>query len=172
MGARIFLRPPVLADVPAIYAAVDESRAELATFMPWCTPSYAEVNVAAFVENSAMDRQVGRAYEFGIFEPNGAFVGNCGLNSLNAENRFANLGYWIRTSRTGRGFATSAVLELAAWAFSNTGLNRLEIVVALENRASQRVAERAGAFREGTLRQRLVLAGNSHDAAIYSIVRR
>ena len=171
MSERIVLRPPILADVPAIYAAVDESRAELSTWMPWCTPSYAEVNVAAFVENSAMDHQIGRAYEFGIFEPDGTFLGNCGLNSVNAENRFANLGYWMRTSRTGRGFATSAVLELAAWGFSNTDLNRLEIVVALGNRASQRVAERAGAVREGTLRQRLVLDGRAHDAAIYSIVR-
>jgi ribosomal-protein-serine acetyltransferase len=171
MSPPVILRAPVLADVPAIYAAVDESRPELATFMPWCTPSYSQANVAAFVENSAMDGQIGRAYEFGIFDLDGAFLGNCGLNSINAENRFANLGYWIRSSRTGRGFATSAVLELASWGFANTALNRFEIVVALENRASQRVAERAGAHREGTLRQRLVLDGRSHDAAVFSIVR-
>jgi RimJ/RimL family protein N-acetyltransferase len=171
MRPSVVLRPPALADVPAIYAAVDESRAELSAWMPWCTPSYGEAGVVTFVENSATDRQVGRAYEFGIFEPNGSFLGNCGLNSISSENKLANLGYWIRSSRARQGFATSAVLELARWAFVHTDLNRLEIVVALANVASQRVAERAGALREGTLRKRLVLGGQSHDAAVYSIVR-
>jgi ribosomal-protein-serine acetyltransferase len=169
--SAVVLRPPGLADVPAIYAAVDESRTELEQWMPWCTPSYAESRVVAWVENVAMDRQVGRAYEFGIFDENGAFLGNCGLNTINLENKLANLGYWIRTSRTRCGFATSAVEAVARWGFSNTDLNRLEIVVALGNVASQRVAERAGALREGTLRKRLVLGGRAHDAAVYSIVR-
>jgi len=167
----VVLRPPTLADVPAIYAAVNESRAELAPWMPWCTPGYGETGVATFVENCAMDRQVGRAFEFGIFETGGAFLGNCGLNTLNVENKLANLGYWIRTSRTRQGFATAAVEAVAEWGFSNTDLIRLEIVVALGNLASQRVAERAGALREGTLRRRLVLHGRAHDAAVYSIVR-
>jgi RimJ/RimL family protein N-acetyltransferase len=167
----VVLRPLTLADVPEIYAAVNESRAELARWMPWCTPDYDQSGVAAFVENSAMDRQVGRAYEFGIFDVDGVFLGNCGLNTLNVENKLANLGYWVRSSRTRRGFATSAVGALARWGFENTGLNRLEIVVALGNVASQRVAERAFALREGTLRQRLVLGDRSHDAAVYSIVR-
>jgi len=171
MQAPVVIRPLMLSDVPAAYAAVDESRAELLPWMPWCTPSFDDAAVAAYVENSALDRQVGRAFEFGIFDVDGAFLGNCGLNSVNTENRFANLGYWIRTSRTRRGFATSAVHELAHWGFSNTALDRFEIIAAIENVASQRVAERAGAFREGTLRKRLVLDGRAHDAAVYSIVR-
>jgi ribosomal-protein-serine acetyltransferase len=161
----------MLSDVPAVYAAVDESRAELRPWMPWCTSTYDEAAVAAYVENSALDRQVARAFEFGIFDADGTFVGNCGLNSVNAENRFANLGYWVRTSHTRRGFATAAVRELARWGFSNTPLDRFEIIAAIENVASQRVAERAGALREGTLRNRLLLGGHSHDAAVYSIVR-
>jgi RimJ/RimL family protein N-acetyltransferase len=167
----IVLRPFTLADVPAIYAAVEESRGELAPWMPWCTPSYGEAGVTAFVENTALDRQVGRAYEFGIFDEDGRFVGICGINCLNLENRLANLGYWVRTSRTRRGFATSAVREVARWSFENTALNRLEIVVAVENLASRRVAERSGALLEGTLRKRLVLDGRAHDAAVYSFVR-
>ena len=125
LETNVLIRPLMLSDVPAIYAAVDESRAELRPWMPWCTPAYDEAAVAAYVENSALDRQVGRAFEFGIFAFDGEFVGNCGLNSVNAENRLANLGYWIRTSRTRRGFATSAVQELAQWGFSNTATRPL-----------------------------------------------
>jgi RimJ/RimL family protein N-acetyltransferase len=61
---------------------------------------------------------------------------------------------------------------LADWAFANTNLERLEIVVAVGNGRSERVAEKAGASREGTMRSRLYIHDRPHDAVMYSIVRR
>jgi RimJ/RimL family protein N-acetyltransferase len=86
-------------------------------------------------------------------------------------HRFANLGYWVRTSATRQGVATEAVRQVAEFAFGNTDLVRLEIVCAVGNDASQRVAERAGAAREGALRHRLLLHGQPVDAVMYSLVR-
>jgi RimJ/RimL family protein N-acetyltransferase len=60
---------------------------------------------------------------------------------------------------------------IADFAFRETDLLRLEIVCALGNVASQRVAERAGAVREGVLRHRLLLHGEPVDAVMYSLVR-
>ena len=71
-----------------------------------------------------------------------------------------------------RGVATEAVRQVADFAFGNTDLVRLEIVCAVGNDASQRVAERAGAVREGVLRHRLLLHGQPVDAVMYSVVRR
>jgi ribosomal-protein-serine acetyltransferase len=171
MTPNVVLRPLERADVPRILEAVRESRAELAPWMPWCTPDYDEAGVIAFVESAIEKRNLGLEFEFGIFTSEGEYVGNCALNALNHENRFANLGYWIRTNRTGRGLATAAVQALARWAFENTELDRLEIVVAVENRASLGVAARAGAIREGTLRKRLVIAGCACNAVVFSMVR-
>jgi len=50
------------------------------------------------------------------------------------------------------------------------GLNRVEIVVATENKASIRVAEKIGALREGILRKRIVVRDNVYDAFIFSII--
>ena len=86
-------------------------------------------------------------------------------------HRFANLGYWVRSSAAGRGVAPAAVRLLADWAFRETDLLRLEIVAAVGNRRSQRVAEKAGAIREGVLRDRLLLHGQPHDVVIYAILR-
>jgi ribosomal-protein-serine acetyltransferase len=167
----VVLRPHELSDVPAIHAGIVESRSELAPWMPWCTPEFDEEGVRAWVERARNDREGGFAFAFGIFAKDGEFLGNCALNAVHRVDGFANLGYWIRTSKTGRGVATSAVLELVRWGFAETTLQRFEIVVALENVASQRVAERAGAVREGILRRRLLLAGRPHDAVLYAIVR-
>jgi RimJ/RimL family protein N-acetyltransferase len=71
----------------------------------------------------------------------------------------------------GQGIAPRAVEQLAKWAFSQTDLHRLEIVAALGNTRSQRVAEKAGAIREGILRGRLWLHSTPHDAVLYSITR-
>ena len=64
-----------------------------------------------------------------------------------------------------------AVRRLAAWGFASTALARFEIVAAVGNVRSQRVAEKAGAVREGVLRSRLWLFEVPHDAVIYSIVQ-
>ncbi|PKY09449.1 hypothetical protein B1757_14865 [Acidithiobacillus marinus] len=54
------------------------------------------------------------------------------------------------------------------WARSNTKINRLEVVAAIENHASRRVAEKAGATFEGIAKARLLIHGQYHDAAMYS----
>jgi RimJ/RimL family protein N-acetyltransferase len=49
-------------------------------------------------------------------------------------------------------------------------LNRIEILVAVDNLASQRVAAKVGAVREGILRNRLLLHGKIHDAVMFSLI--
>src|SRR3990172_4536404 len=100
----------------------------------------------------------------------GSYLGGCGLNGI-GEYKFANLGYWVRTSRTKQGVATAATLLLARFGFDELKLNRIEIVVATGNYASQRVAEKAGATREGVLRNRLILKGKPVvDAVMFSLI--
>jgi hypothetical protein len=51
--------------------------------------------------------------------------------------------------------------------FRKRTLSRLEIVVALGNLASRRVAEKVGAVLEGTLQRRLLLHGAARDATMF-----
>jgi RimJ/RimL family protein N-acetyltransferase len=65
---------------------------------------------------------------------------------------------------------TAATLLAARFGLGTLGLQRLELVVPTGNKASQRVAEKAGAIWEGIFRKRLCIRGRLHDAAIYSFV--
>lgn len=56
------------------------------------------------------------------------------------------------------------------FAFDHLALQRLEIVIAENNFASIRVAEKCGAILEGTLRNRLFLHGTPTDALLYSLI--
>ncbi len=164
------LRPLRLEDASSIYASIEESRAEIARWMDWCRPGYDLVATEKWIAATARARQDGTGFEFGIFGPQG-FLGTIGVNQINPHERFANVGYWVRTSATGRGTATAAVKLVAQWAFLSTELQRLEIVAAVDNAASRRVAEKAGAAREGRLRSRICVCGKFYDAFMFSIVR-
>jgi RimJ/RimL family protein N-acetyltransferase len=59
---------------------------------------------------------------------------------------------------------------VAKFGFAELGLQRIEILAAIPNIASQRVAEKAGAVREGVLRKRLLIRGVSQDAVMFSLV--
>jgi len=171
MELPVRLRPYELKDAPFVFEAVRESAAALRPWMPWCHPGYsiAEARSWLAAQVAAFENRV--AFEFAITSAGGHYLGACGLNQIDVANQRANLGYWVRSSAAGCGVATAAVRLLRDWGFCNTDLIRLEIVIATGNAASQRVAQKAGAIREGTLRSRLLLHGISHDAAIYSLTR-
>ena len=163
----ISLRSPVDADAPALCAAVLSSLAELTPFMPWATIAFDEAAALSWIRGEIDPDEV----RYLIVGEDGEVAGGCGLNQFNEVNHSANLGYWLRTDRTGRGWATRATLLLARHGLAGLGLERVEILMAVENQASRRVAERAGATFEGTLRHRFLLHGVYHDAHLYSLIR-
>jgi ribosomal-protein-serine acetyltransferase len=154
-----------------MHAAALESVAEIYRWMAWCHERYSLAEAREWVAVQEDLAKQGRAYEFAIFDEGDHFLGGCGINQINKPDRFANLGYWVRTSAMGRGVAPAAVRLVAEYAFQETDLIRLEIVCAVRNTRSQRVAEKVGAVREGVLRSRLLLPTRPSDAVMYSLVR-
>jgi len=165
------LRPCRQGDERLLIEAIEESRPELVAFGAWCHATYSIDDAKRWVETQLATETAGGLAEMLIVGDEDELLGVCGINQVDSINKRANLGYWVRTSACGRGIATRAVTWLAAWAFATTDLERLEIVVSVQNGASLRVAEKAGAVREGILRRRLRLRGVSHDAVVFSIVR-
>lgn len=166
------IRPYTLDDVPAAYEAIMASVKEIQPFLPWCHPSYTLHESRTWVEAQVAQFRAGNVFEFVIVANDGGLLGGCGLNFIDWENRRANLGYWVRSSATRRGVATTATRLLARWGFENTKLDRQELVISTKNLASLRVATKAGAVREGILRSRLLLHGETHDAEVFSFIRR
>lgn len=167
----ITLRPYHPDFAPALFEAARESIATVGPWMPWLTDDYKLEHAQAWTQRQVELFANGVEYDFMMLDENDRYLGACGLNQLDIANPRANLGYWVRTSAQGRGVATEATRLLAAWAFANTPLVRLEVVVSVENAASLRVAEKAGAVREGVLRSRILLHGRMHDAVMFSLVR-
>lgn len=167
----IEIRPYRLGDADDVYAAVRESIREVSPWLPWCHADYSVDDAREWVEARMELSEQGVEHALSIRDAEGTFVGGCGLSCIQPAHRTANLGYWVRTSRTGRGLATAAVGQLAALAFEKFDLVRLEIVCAVGNTRSQRVAEKSGALREALLHDRLWSPDGQTDAVLYAILR-
>ena len=154
-----------------MWEAVHESLTDLMLWTPWAHPNYSVEEARTWLEAQVQAFSAKTAFVFAITSSDGRYLGGCGLNQIDTANRRANLGYWVRSTATGRGVATSAVKLIHEWAIENTELVRLEVVIATGNRASQRVAEKAGAAREGLLFKRLLLNSEIHDAVMFSLTR-
>jgi RimJ/RimL family protein N-acetyltransferase len=158
-------------DAELLYEAVRESIAEVSVWLPWCHEGYSIEESRDFIATRNIRSQGDEWYSFAVLDAaSGRFLGGVGINFINRIHQFANLGYWVRTSAAGHGVATRATKLAARFGFEELGLNRIEIVAAVNNLASQRVAERAGAVREGILRKRLSINGLPHDAVLFSLV--
>ena len=149
-----------------------ESVPEVSPYETWCHEGYTLDEAAEHAGGWDRAWEAGSAYYFAVGdEATGRYLGSCGLCPIEREHATAGLGFWVRTSATGRGVATTAARLVAAAGFDHLGLNRIELLIAVQNTASRRVAEKLGAACEGTLRKRLVLPAGPTDMAMYALVR-
>jgi ribosomal-protein-serine acetyltransferase len=168
---KVMLRPYRLSDADETDKAIHESLAELSPWLPFAHKDYSAKENRAWIKQRPKEWDKGNAYDFAIFDAkDGSYLGGCGINHVDYDNLLANLGYWIRTSRAGQGAAPAAARLLAEWGLKRLGLKRIEIVVATGNSRSQSVAEKAGARREGILRNRILVRDKTYDAVMFSLI--
>ncbi len=168
---EIMVRPYHPDDIAALFEAARASIPEMSEWMPWCHPNYSIEEAKGFILSRPEQWAGDAEYGFGVFSrEDGRFLGGVGMNFINRVHQMANLGYWVRSSETGRGVASKAARLVAKFGFEQLAFQRIEILAATGNVASQRVAEKTGAIKEGVLRNRLRLYGQPLDAVLYSLI--
>ena len=103
-------------------------------------------------ERKNINRHIDHYYSrlgYGLFAieltENGALIGRCGIlrHEIDGEPT-QELSYLIRREQWGQGFATEAANAVVSFAASQLGFHRLIALIAPENKASVRVAEKCG----------------------------
>ena len=170
-NGTILMRPHRMEDAKPSFEAIIESLDELMPWMSWCHTDIAFQEIEKWVESRPGAWQDDTDYDFAIIDPQqGTFIGNCGLTRVDLQNKRAELGYWIRTTQTRKGYATQASKLALKFGFQVLQLNRIEIMMDTMNMNSQKVAEKLGAKKEGLLRQRLNVHDAFRDVYLYSIL--
>ncbi|MES2709464.1 MAG: GNAT family N-acetyltransferase [Verrucomicrobiota bacterium] len=116
---RLIIRCRQPSDAALSKEAVDSSLEHLRPWMPWAheAPSSLET-VAELLAKFARDFEEGREFVYGVYSRNESeLLGCAGLHLRNGETD-REIGYWLRTSATGRGFITEAAAALTSAAFA------------------------------------------------------
>jgi RimJ/RimL family protein N-acetyltransferase len=169
---EVMLRRYTADDISLLFEAAYESRGPGFTdWMPWCHHDYQRQESTDYILSRDAAWEKDDEYALGVFDAaSGLYLGGTGINQIQRAHGYGNLGYWIRRSAWGKGYAVAATLAAARFAFDELHLIRAEIVVAVGNDKSTRVAEKAGAMHEGILRNRLRLGERVYDAHMYSLI--
>lgn len=85
--------------------------------------------------------------------------------------RLTELGYALAPSERGKGFGTEAVKIIVDYLFLSRRIVRIQVQTDEENKASQRILEKSGFNKEGTIRKSFFFKGEYRDQALYSILR-
>jgi RimJ/RimL family protein N-acetyltransferase len=102
----------------------------------------------------------------------GRLCGSISLMRFAWAQQRAEVGYWLAPAARGHGHATDAVRLICRWGFEALGLERIELLAATGNAASQHVAERAGFTREAVLRSHTGGRHGRDDMVAFSLLRR
>ena len=144
--ARLILRSWTPGDALALKAALDASRPELARFTPWVLDESDSVDALRQKLGRFADRfRSGTEWRYAIATQIAPAlpIGECGLYPRVGPSALE-IGYWLATSATRRGFATEAAAALTAEAFRLAHVEHVEIRCDPANGPSMRVPERLG----------------------------
>ncbi len=153
---RLVLRCWEPRDAPLLADAIDSSLDHLRPWMPWAYDEPRSLDDRLALLRSFRGRfDLGEDFVYGVFSPGeDEALGGSGLHTRAGEGALE-IGYWIRASAVGRGYARETAAALTRVAFRVCVVDRVEIRVDPANEASLRIPRALGFAEEATLRRRL-----------------
>jgi len=145
-------------DAGVIAAAVGASLEHLRPWMPWATPEAADLRtqlVRVAEADELWETGIGFIYVMiapdgappepagSRSDPDGEFVGTIGLHRR-ADDSAVEIGYWIASAKTRRGYATAAARALTPVALELSATRRVEIHCDEANTASAAIPRKLG----------------------------
>ncbi len=170
---RLLIRAPLWGDGQILNEAMAESLEELRPWMPFARSMQSLEESESFTRKARIKFLERSDLHLRIFNKStGDFIGCSGLHRINWDARCFEIGYWIRTSCSGKGYITEAAHGITDFAIRELAANRIEIRCSSRNLKSAAVAERAGFTLEGILRGNMRGEdGELHDSKVYAKVR-
>lgn len=136
-GNGVVLRLFQPEDAEPMFALIDRNRKHLSQYGEPTARKYPDVSSVLESIMSPPDEKM----RFGVWV-DGTLVGSVNLKSR--SRTIGEIGYWLASEYTGKGYATCAVQALRNYAFRSLGFESIGAEVHKDNLASQRVLERAG----------------------------
>lgn len=108
----------------------------------------------------------------GVLRGNKEIIGTCGFNSIEPQNRRAEIGGEMATEYWGKNIALEAVEMIIQFGFEIMNLHTIEAKVSPENRGAVFVLEKLGFKKEAHFIDRVFYKDVFSDMAVYTLFER
>ncbi len=163
--AKVELRPQRVSDAKRFYQIIGNP-----DFKFLRIPLDSIKDEIKFLKQNASRRRKNFAYNYTIL-CDGEIVGGCGIKIDQHRTFNGEIGYFVDQISWGKGIATQAVKKLERIGFDELGLNRIEILMNVRHRASEKVAIKCGYKKEGLMKKAIKTDKSYYDAFLYAKVK-
>ncbi|RWZ60186.1 N-acetyltransferase [Halobacillus fulvus] len=169
---RCRLRSPQEGDGKVVNEAIVRSIPELKPWLPFVQTTPTIEDTEQNTREALAKFMTRESLRYLIFTKDGEFVGSTGFHNLDWDVRKLEIGYWIDTAYSGKGYVREAVQKLTDFAMEELGFVRVEIRCESENLKSRAVPESLGYELEGILKKEDLSVDGTRltDTCVYAMV--
>ena len=169
-GQRIILKRPN-ADIKTaeeVFSSIDRCRDIFLPWLGWVKYTNSVNDSLDFLNNVDKDWNDNKQFVYAIYLDS-VFIGLISILNIAQQHKRAEIGYWLDTKYTGKGYMQEAVSLVETELFNNN-FNRLVIHTDVLNIKSANVARKMGYIHEGILRQEIYSEPNNRyrDINVFS----
>ncbi|MDQ0256869.1 RimJ/RimL family protein N-acetyltransferase [Evansella vedderi] len=171
---RLLIRLPQPGDGKLVHSAITESMKELKPWLPFAQKEQTVEEVEANIRDAHIKFLKREDLRFHIFhKETGEVIGCSGLHRIDWDVPKFEIGYWVNSRFSGRGYITEAVRRISDFAFDDLKARRVEIRCDATNTRSRAVAERLGYQLDAILKNEDVSVDGKElrDTCIFSKVK-
>ena len=150
-----------------MWEAIEESRDVIREYLFWVDSTKSYEDVIKATDMFANHWQEDKEWAYDIYDLNTRKLLGCiGTHNIDFLNQSTELGYWLRTSQTSKGYMKEAVLALEKELFEQ-GIHRVTICCDVYNLKSSNVAKRSGYVLESVAKEAVYHRRGLHDKETY-----
>jgi RimJ/RimL family protein N-acetyltransferase len=171
---RLLIRMPIPGDGKFMYEAINASIEELKPWLPFAQMEQTEEDVEVNIREAHLKFLKREDLRLLVFHKDtGELVASSGLHRIDWDIPKFEIGYWIDSRHSGKGYMTEAVQGITDFAVNELKARRVEIRCDTRNSKSAAIPERLGFTLEGILRNDSLEIGSTtrlRDTSIYAKV--
>lgn len=171
---RLYIRPCLPGDGETVSHAIRASLPSLKKWLAFAHKPQSAEDTEINIREAHAQFLLRENFRLHIFlKENDEFVGSTGLHRVDWDVRKFEIGYWIDSRHTKKGYITEAVQALSTFAFEKLEANRVEIRCDVDNLESRRIPEKLGFALEGTLRKNSLSTDGSslRDICVFAKIK-
>jgi len=150
---RLCIRMPQKDDGAKIYESIIASKDDFINWLPFANGELSVENSENNIREGISDFIARKDLRLLVFlKDTDTLIASSGLHRIDWSVPKFEIGYWIDSRYSGKGYMTEAVKRIVQFAFEDLQANRLEICCDSNNLKSKRIPERIGFDFEGELK--------------------